>query len=356
MSTNQLELVENNQFKSKQRIEYIDLMKGFCIILVVYYHCVFSFFVEGIDLALKNFRMPLYFFLSGLFFKKYNGFTDFVVRKSNKLVLPYLFFSIIPFCLLAPLFSTHYMSHVINSDYHSFMFCVNSLLSTYNMPLWFLRSLFMTYILYYGFKTLTEKRSQLFQIITLIVITILVWLITFYLQDPQFLAIQENIRLFITSTLVVPFMVLPFMYVAEWVRKTNLLNKQLTVKQEIILLIISIAFMIGFAQPNVLFINAQFGRIYPFMFISAFSGITALALICKRINRLPYFSYLGRYSLIVLGTHWPFILVLRAMQVRVSLQLLIIFAIMPITIWIFKTLFPYFTAQKDLIKFSKHQK
>ena len=75
----------------KKRIEYIDLMKGFCITLVVYHHAVGYFGVEIIDKVLHNFRMPLYFFLAGMFFKRYSCFTEFLIRKTNRILIPYFF-------------------------------------------------------------------------------------------------------------------------------------------------------------------------------------------------------------------------------------------------------------------------
>lgn len=50
-----------------------------------------------INMALINIRMPLYFSLSGFFFKRiYEFHSDFVVRKVNKLIVPYVFFAIFP--------------------------------------------------------------------------------------------------------------------------------------------------------------------------------------------------------------------------------------------------------------------
>ena len=76
------------------RIEYIDLAKGFCIILVVLFHCDIYFYHIGYEfntMVGNTFRMPLYYFLSGLFFKPYNGFFNFAIRKANKLLIPFLF-------------------------------------------------------------------------------------------------------------------------------------------------------------------------------------------------------------------------------------------------------------------------
>ena len=73
-----------------KRIEFIDLAKGLCISLVLLYHI--HDFETNVERALLFFRMPLYYFLSGIFFKDYSGFIDFSIRKINKLIVPYLFF------------------------------------------------------------------------------------------------------------------------------------------------------------------------------------------------------------------------------------------------------------------------
>lgn len=61
--------MENNtETMKKLRIEYIDAMRGFAMILVVYYHIingVFSFESEFNEICVI-FRMPLFFFISGL--------------------------------------------------------------------------------------------------------------------------------------------------------------------------------------------------------------------------------------------------------------------------------------------------
>ena len=98
---------------ASKRIDYFDLMKGVCIILVVLHHC----HLFGTD-WLRCVRMPLYFMLSGMFFKRYSGFADFVTRKFNKLVIPCVTFFV--------------LSELI--------------FQRTNVPLWFLASLFLSYI------------------------------------------------------------------------------------------------------------------------------------------------------------------------------------------------------------------
>ena len=76
----------------KERIEYIDLAKGFCILLVVFAHIHPDLTRYSWGVFFDSFRMPLYFFLSGIFFKKYSGIQEFGVKKINNLIIPLLFF------------------------------------------------------------------------------------------------------------------------------------------------------------------------------------------------------------------------------------------------------------------------
>ncbi|MBQ0016785.1 MAG: hypothetical protein KBT04_07370 [Bacteroidales bacterium] len=54
----------------QQRIDFIDLAKGVCILLVVLNHAQFLPYHLSLNLsnACSAFRIPFYFFLSGLFF------------------------------------------------------------------------------------------------------------------------------------------------------------------------------------------------------------------------------------------------------------------------------------------------
>lgn len=71
-----------------RRIDFVDLTKGVCIILVVMAHIGGAFDQLDKHSMLSCFRMPLYFFISGIFFKPYEGLYGFIIRKTNKLIIP----------------------------------------------------------------------------------------------------------------------------------------------------------------------------------------------------------------------------------------------------------------------------
>lgn len=74
--------------QTTKRIEFIDLAKGVCILMVVMGHSGFPIDIPGWEIV----RMPLYFILSGLFFKDYGSFMNILVQKTNKILIPFLFF------------------------------------------------------------------------------------------------------------------------------------------------------------------------------------------------------------------------------------------------------------------------
>lgn len=79
----------------KNRIQYVDLAKGFGIMVVVVYHIFYHLHNMPAINVISIFMLPLFFFLSGLFFKEYDGFSEFLVKKINTLLIPFAFFYLI---------------------------------------------------------------------------------------------------------------------------------------------------------------------------------------------------------------------------------------------------------------------
>ena len=68
----------------KKRIEYIDLAKGVCILLVVFAHIHPDLTRYSWGVFFDSFRMPLYFFLSGHFFQKIQRHTRIRHKESQQ--------------------------------------------------------------------------------------------------------------------------------------------------------------------------------------------------------------------------------------------------------------------------------
>ena len=170
--------MEGNQ---SRRIDFVDLTKGVCIILVVMAHVGGAFEQLDTNSMLSCFRMPLYFFISGVFFKSYEGLFGFILRKINKLIIPFLFFYLSAFLM-------KYIVWKIAPGVFQLPVSWNELLVVFhghdlikfNPPIWFLLALFNCNILFYLIHFLREKHLPV-----MFAVTILIGCAGFYLGKLQ---------------------------------------------------------------------------------------------------------------------------------------------------------------------------
>lgn len=144
----------------KVRLSYIDVAKGLAIIMIVYQH-VLTYFdgYNQMEQYMQGFRIPLFFILSGCFFKTYSDASEYTKRKINTLLVPFVFFYLL-FTVLMPnvLYAIGYqgLRQVDSLGWSSLLnFWVGRGYS--NNPVWFLLALFWVSMLFYVFKKLSER-------------------------------------------------------------------------------------------------------------------------------------------------------------------------------------------------------
>ena len=126
--------------KKPARIEYIDIAKGIGILLVALAHADVSLFSPYLHRFIYSFHMPLFFFLSGYFFKPEIPFWTLLKKRFNTILKPY--------------FVTIVLIYVASLSFTNMRFVtmfgrlVKSLYATGYyidwVQLWFLPSLFVT--------------------------------------------------------------------------------------------------------------------------------------------------------------------------------------------------------------------
>ena len=137
---------------TKQRMDYIDTLKGIGILFVVYAHVNYT----PLPLSLiYSFHMPLFFLISGMLFRggRYGKFSDFLRRRFATLILPYLVFSL---ASMAFVFGVErcfpHLFEISREDYISYLWQIllaQGSKGVLNVPLWFVPCLFAVEILYY---------------------------------------------------------------------------------------------------------------------------------------------------------------------------------------------------------------
>lgn len=321
----------------KIRLKYIDLAKGVCITLVIIGHTGLSMTIPGLDAI----RMPLYFILSGLFFKDYGGLRHLFKKKFNKILFPFLFFYLTAYVgfyvieyLLPGFMKTG--AHGITDVWTQRQY--------FNGPIWFLLALFWANII--------------FCIISLVIQNI-------YVQGVVVIVMGFCGASLGMSGQFVPLMfdsaltALPFFWFGYILKKTPFLYPNKYDKFNVVIafamygLVVLSYYIIG--NQYIGFHNNNVVGNYFLILINSTIGVLAVILLCKSVKTLPFLTFFGRYSIIPLCTHH---FVYRPLTLIISretllgefsialLTLLICAALIPV----FKKFFPWAVAQEDIWK------
>ncbi len=272
-----------------RRIEWIDLAKGFCILLVMWWHIKELYSNRGFTdrsyflYMATYFRMPLYFFLSGLFFKQYESYIGFLVRKTNKLLIPFLTFAVlgIAFTLIWP---EKLPARRTWEDFYPFL------------PIWFLWCLFFMNNLFYMFRKFANGNK------TLLYTSVCLLGVMGYYAGENYIEVL-HLRSALTA--------MPFFVAGYAVRNhTNLLYRKAK-KLDWLLLIIAAALLYGLTRMHgkagIFYVNNEYSVPVWALYAGGFIGIYGILTLSRLLKRLPIVSYLGRYSIVVLITHYPIV-------------------------------------------------
>ena len=326
----------------KKRIAFIDLAKGFCITLVVFYHS------KGVldchyltDSFFMSFRLPLYFFLSGLFFKDYGNFRTFLIKKANRLLIPFLFFYLC-FSVLIP----NAMHYFLGMNFETVIGWPTLWAFIWpgqypNIPIWFLWCLFLMNILFWIVRYILKDSLIVLTIICIMLGIIGYWLIDIHDTD------YGNIFKALQS---IPFFYFGYLFT----HYQGLSTLQSLSKKKII-----ICMLIFLIPTFILSVFIPYPTIYTF-YICGITGTLFILLLAIIFQYLPLFSYIGRYSIMLLLTHGIFLRILTPLYHYVSqyigatsttvvmtvLLLLSYYIVIPLMC----RFLPYVTAQRPLIK------
>ena len=315
------------------RIEFIDLAKGVCIILVVMFHV-------GIDIPhLDIIRMPLYFIISGLFYKPYDSITSFCIKKTNKILIPFISFYILSYSIFYILKYVVTDIPLLDNGLQD-VFIAHHI---FNTPIWFLLCLYWVSLLFNTlWYLLKNKYLLLFAVFSIGFIGNLlrshgIWL-----------------PLFIDSS----FSALPFYYIGFLLKQSRILlpNKldKLCLPISIVLFLVTILV----ARLTDIHLDVQYNNVPILSYLVSTIGVIAVLLLCKHFRYIPIVSYFGRFSIIILLTHNLVYSFIKVAGDKLGLifpgfewiQLVAVLIASLLLIQLCKKYIPMLVAQKDLIK------
>ncbi|MBR5685529.1 MAG: acyltransferase family protein [Muribaculaceae bacterium] len=317
------------------------MAKGFCILLVVINHvAIASWCTSTLELQATSFKMPLYFILSGLFFKLYENFGGFLKRKINKLLIPFLFFFIV----------TSILPCAVMKHQSAIALAMQERYIPFNNAIWFLLCLFEVNLMFYLIHLLSKAMSTRYQ--TAIVMTLTVAL--------GFVGLGLGInRILLPFYLDTALSALPFFAFGYWLfRHTGFMAAPVNWLRDGLLLVACVLIIWYVAIPFIWIENRFPTTIGPLqVYLCGIAGTMMVLIVSKILKHLPLVSFWGRYSIIILCTHqvvitfaayflrrWfagSHLLVVLLAVTLLACHLLILFM---------RRFMPHVTAQKDVIR------
>lgn len=334
--------------QAKSRLDYIDLAKGICILLVISFHADMGRAIysdQSVSEFFFSFRMPLYYLLSGLFLSiKDNDYRQFAEKKFNRLLVPLMFFVLIS-NLYAYARKMAYGEEFIYNSPIWFIFTENRT-AFINNPLWFLFSLFTTYMLYLGLHYVAKGR------LWLIMTGAILCGIAGYACGIN----QIYLPMYLDTSLTC----MPFVGAGILIRQRTgwLARKDSRIKNAAIAVILLIATYLVTDGKNMFWVNEYTCSLWR-LYIGGICGSLGIIFISKAIGHIPGINYLGRYSIVLLGLHMLYLNFINRYVARLcdsdlgqSLAAIsFVLALSIPSIMILKRFFPKFIAQEDLVSF-----
>ena len=278
--------------QTKQRLNWIDMAKGYGMLLIIAGHLGDYGAYNFIKIWFFSFHVPLFFFLSGFVFKDSDGFSTFLKKKLRSIVVPY-------FCLGITVVIFRCLW-----DYNSGTFTADStielltgfLIQKRNWSIWFLACLFMLNLLFYVAKKVL-KTNLLLSFFS--VFCVALGVLYYYLGGK-----------FLPWNIDASFMAFPFFFGGYYYKQRyNDVKKLFEKKYRIALLFVSLIIV------NVLLcyinfsINGRWFNMYdsrygfaPITYISAFAGI-GFTLILSELTLLKTVRYVGENSILYMAWH-----------------------------------------------------
>ena len=150
-------------FKKKERVEWIDALRGLAMFFVIWGHT-YSTNKTIIKNYIYSFHLPLFFFISGLTFGDSDklSFKEFAKKRIKGLLIPYLIINIICYFFMIVLYNFDIIKNFgYIKDIAGIFYSNNSILPIPCGPAWFLVTLFLSEILFYFLKKNTKNDFDL---------------------------------------------------------------------------------------------------------------------------------------------------------------------------------------------------
>lgn len=286
------------------RLIFIDNAKGIGILLMILGHI--SNIPDVLHSWIYSFHMPLFFFISGYLFNKdkYPNIKDYVILKFNRLIVPYFGMAFICYFIMVFIFGKYE---------NGFKYILGILYSRGTLewlpncsPLWFLTCLFIVEMIIYNILRNIKKDRYIF------IIVIMLGLLGAIVYKFILIKLPWNID---TALIASVFSLIGFL-----VKKYSIFDKIKKYNKFVFVICILCNYISVLYNENAVDLDGnKYGNLFLF-YLGAFSGIIIIILICKKINNVKYYSFLGKNTMPIIGFNYMIMLVALKISKYLSIE------------------------------------
>lgn len=292
---------------SHNNLYFVNVAKTLGIFLMVLAHLSIP---ENLYVFINSFHMPLFFILSGYLLSAKTlsiPLKAFFAKKAKTLLIPYSIFVVITF--LFWYFIGRKFGENMQPESNTVKYIIGAALAIpskefmeFNLPIWFLPSLFCSEIIFY----LVHKYCKNYSFI----LFILIFGLGIFITENHFARLPYGLDVSLFS--------LVFIYFGYYLKEKNLIDKYIIHPS---LLYKGITFIVFFAltvyissiNDTVLMYQCKMGN-YLLFFIGAISGTIIILSVSSIIKEYPFFNFYGRNTIIILGFHLMTFSIIKGIQ------------------------------------------
>ena len=314
----------------KERIVWIDQLKGFAFFTVILGHTAIN---ETFKSWIYSFHMPLFLLITGftLNMDKLYG-TDlksFFMKNTKRLILPYVWCQLL--CILPRVIIAGLTSQQFNFKRLIFgIFCSNSRLAPMSsMPGYYVILLFFALLLLWALIKITNKNKTL--------IGAVLFILAAFCTALGDQAVIWHLNVVPTAALVI---FIGKLLMEQYENNKDRLSGLKPWKYVIMcVILLAVGAVFWYMNKRISIHYNRYGKQYVFFLISMLSTSSALCLIFQKLKPLKILDYIGKNTLFYMLIHLPLINLLQTLLGELSersymnyvISVVIFFALVPVT-------------------------
>lgn len=282
------------------RVGYVDIAKGIGITLVVMGHNDFALISPFAHKLIYSFHMPMFFFMSGMFFKPDIGFWTFVRQRFNRVLRPFLFMILFIFFMSISFSKVSILEasrRLVKAMYGSGQYLDW-------VQLWFLPHLFVVSIFAYLFVR-AIRQPLLFQLRwALLVVLLVIGVLNITLFYPFELNLSgKDFTLYGLPFSLDLVLISGFFFILAYELNQTRYASFLESLWTLLIAALTLIFLVWYFPAKIDF-NIRWFDSLPINAIEALLGILFILALSKQLERVGWlsalFRYIGQASLIIL--------------------------------------------------------